>query len=180
MHLLDSIYVYFTLLGYLVGGGGRLPMDLCTTCSCSFSPWIAQIKVIESSFFDIVATHNDHPSYVKHVLGSIMQEAYTVTTFLLAPLRPGSTGSPRSKPPIKQKWLKTKTTDKAKMAEECINCTSPCPTTPHTNPMGWRPENTFLAQNRKKNKRFMIFNTTKRGGSFLDTFDPPPPPTPLS
>ena len=23
-------------------------------------------------FFDIVTTHNDHPSYVKHVLGSFM------------------------------------------------------------------------------------------------------------
>ena len=28
-------------------------------------------EVSGTPFFDIVTTHNDHPSYVKHVLGSI-------------------------------------------------------------------------------------------------------------
>ena len=31
----------------------------------------SKIGVPETYFFDIVATHNDHPSYVKHILGSI-------------------------------------------------------------------------------------------------------------
>ena len=43
-----------------------------------------------------------------------------------------------------------KTTNIAKMAEECINCISARPTPPHTNPMESGPGNTFSAQNRKK------------------------------
>ena len=31
----------------------------------------SQIEVFESCFFDIVTTENDHPRYVKHVLGRI-------------------------------------------------------------------------------------------------------------
>ena len=31
----------------------------------------SKIKVFENSFFDIVITLNDHPRYVKHVLGRI-------------------------------------------------------------------------------------------------------------
>ena len=31
----------------------------------------SKIEVSETCFFNIMATHNDHPSYVKHVLGSI-------------------------------------------------------------------------------------------------------------
>ena len=30
-----------------------------------------KIQVFESSVFDIVTTHNDHPRYVKHLLGRI-------------------------------------------------------------------------------------------------------------
>ena len=71
-HVLDRIYVFFTLFGYQVGGGGGLPRDWCTTCLCSFSPRTAQkSKFFETCFFDIVTTQNDHPSYVKHVLGRI-------------------------------------------------------------------------------------------------------------
>ena len=40
-HVLGRIYVFFTLFGYQVGGGG-LPRYGCTTCLCSFSPWTAQ------------------------------------------------------------------------------------------------------------------------------------------
>ena len=29
------------------------------------------MEVFETCFFDIVTTHNDHPRYVKHVLGHI-------------------------------------------------------------------------------------------------------------
>ena len=31
----------------------------------------SKIEVFETDFFDIVTTQNDHPSYVKHVLGRI-------------------------------------------------------------------------------------------------------------
>ena len=36
-HVLGRIYVFFTLFGYWVGGGG-LPRDGYTTCLCSFHP----------------------------------------------------------------------------------------------------------------------------------------------
>ena len=39
-------------------------MQFFTLCS-------SKIEVSKTYFFDIVATHNDHPTYVKHVLGSI-------------------------------------------------------------------------------------------------------------
>ena len=43
------------------GGGGGLPRDGYTTCSCSFSLCAAQkLKFPKLIFFDIVATQNDH------------------------------------------------------------------------------------------------------------------------
>ena len=62
-----------------------------------------------------------------------------------------------------------KTTNIAKMAEECINCISARPTPPHTNPVELGPGYTFSAQNKKKTKRFMIFDP-KKGGSFFQHF----------
>ena len=41
-HVLGCIYVFLTLFGYQVRGGGGLPRDWYTTCSCSFSSWAAQ------------------------------------------------------------------------------------------------------------------------------------------
>ena len=48
-------------------------MEWYTTCLCSFSPYTAQKSKFPNLlfFFDTVTTHNDQPSYVKHVLGSI-------------------------------------------------------------------------------------------------------------
>ena len=46
-------------------------MEWCTTCSCSFSAYTAQKANFPKLCFDTVTTHNDQPSYVKHVLGSI-------------------------------------------------------------------------------------------------------------
>ena len=40
--ILGRIYVFFTLFGCWVRGGGCLPRDGCTTCLCSFSPRTAQ------------------------------------------------------------------------------------------------------------------------------------------
>ena len=48
-HVLGRIYVFFTLFGYQVGGGG-LPRDGCTTCLCSFSTRTAQ----KSKFLKLV------------------------------------------------------------------------------------------------------------------------------
>ena len=36
-----------------------------------FTPGSSKIEVFETCFFDIVITYNDHPRYVKHVLGCI-------------------------------------------------------------------------------------------------------------
>ena len=36
-----------------------------------FTPGSSKIEVFETYFFDIVTTQNDHPRYVKHVLGRI-------------------------------------------------------------------------------------------------------------
>ena len=36
-----------------------------------FTPGSSKIEVFETSFFDIVTTQNDHPRYVKPVLGRI-------------------------------------------------------------------------------------------------------------
>ena len=50
--------------GLLNGPGHNLPMQFFTLGS-------SKIEVFESCFFDIVTTQNDHPRYVKHVLGRI-------------------------------------------------------------------------------------------------------------
>ena len=56
-HVLGRIYMFFTLFGYQVRGGGGLLGDWYTICLCSFSPWAAQkSKFLETSFFDIVTT----------------------------------------------------------------------------------------------------------------------------
>ena len=36
-----------------------------------FTPDSSKMEVFETYIFDIVTTQNDHPSYVKHVLGRI-------------------------------------------------------------------------------------------------------------
>ena len=36
-----------------------------------FTPDSSKMEVFETCFFDIVTTQNDHPRYVKHVLGRI-------------------------------------------------------------------------------------------------------------
>ena len=46
-HVLGRIYVFFTLFGYQVGGGGGLPRDWYTTCLCSFSTRTARVKNVE-------------------------------------------------------------------------------------------------------------------------------------
>ena len=50
--------------GLVNGPGHNLLMQFFTLGS-------SKIEVFESYFFDIVTTQNDHPRYIKHVLGRI-------------------------------------------------------------------------------------------------------------
>ena len=50
--------------GLVNGPGHNLLMQF-------FTPGSSKIEVFETCFFDIVITQNDHPGYVKHVLGRI-------------------------------------------------------------------------------------------------------------
>ena len=53
-HVLGHIYMFSTLFGYYLLGGGVLPRGWYTTCLCSFS-----IEVFETCFYDVVITKND-------------------------------------------------------------------------------------------------------------------------
>ena len=74
-HVLGRIYVLFTLFGYQIGGGGGgggALKGLVQNLLMQFStPESSQMEVFETCFCDIVITQNDHPRYVKHVLGRI-------------------------------------------------------------------------------------------------------------
>ena len=53
-------------------GGGVSPKGLVHNLLMQrFNLGSSKIEVFETCFFDIVITQNDHPSYVKHVLGRI-------------------------------------------------------------------------------------------------------------
>ena len=67
--ILGSIYVFFTLFGYWVRGGGA-PQGTQPSCAV-FHPSCSEMEVSQPCLFDIVATHNDHARYVRHILGSI-------------------------------------------------------------------------------------------------------------
>ena len=61
----------FTLFGYWVWGGHVSPKGLVHNLLLHFFPWAAEkTKFPKLSIFDIVTTNNDHPSHIKHVLGS--------------------------------------------------------------------------------------------------------------
>ena len=72
-HVLGRIYVFFALFGYQVGGGGGGPPKglVHNLLMQLFTPDSSKMEVFKTSFFDIVTTQNDHPRYVKHVLGRI-------------------------------------------------------------------------------------------------------------
>ena len=54
-HVSGCIYVFFTLFGYL-GGGGGLPRDGYTLLVQFFTPGSSKIEVSETCFLDIVTT----------------------------------------------------------------------------------------------------------------------------
>ena len=65
--------MYFTLFGYYIPGGGGLSLKglVHNLLMRLFTLGCSKIEVFETYFFAIVITQNDHPRYVKHVLGRI-------------------------------------------------------------------------------------------------------------
>ena len=57
-------------LGIRSGGGGGLP-STHNLLMQFFTPDSSKMEVFEACFFDVVTTQNDHPRYLKHVLGRI-------------------------------------------------------------------------------------------------------------
>ena len=71
-HVLGRIYMFFTLLGNWPHGGGGGSQGIGTSLLMQFfTPGSSKIEVFETCFSDVVTTQNDHPRYVKHVLGRI-------------------------------------------------------------------------------------------------------------
>ena len=72
-HVLGRIYVFLTLFGNQVrGGGGGAPKGRVHNLLMQFfTPDSSKMEVFKTSFFDIVTTQYDHPRYVKPVLGRI-------------------------------------------------------------------------------------------------------------
>ena len=63
---------FSSYLGIRSGGGGGSPKGLVHNLLMQFfTVASSKMEVFETCFFDIVTTQNDHPSYVKHVLGRI-------------------------------------------------------------------------------------------------------------
>ena len=92
-HVLGRIYVFFTLFGYQVGGGGSPKGLVHNLLMQFFNPDTSKIEVFETCFFDIVTTQNDHPRYVKHVLGRI----YVFLTLFGNQVRGGGGGAPKGR-----------------------------------------------------------------------------------
>ena len=64
--------MFSALFGYWVGGGGGAPKGMVHNLLMQFFTLdSSKIEVFETYFFDILITQNDHPRYVKHVLGRI-------------------------------------------------------------------------------------------------------------
>ena len=75
-----------------MGGGGGAPKGRVHNLLMQlFNPDSSKIEVFETCFFDIVTTQNDHPRYVKHVLGRI----YVFFTLFGYQVRGGGGGAPR-------------------------------------------------------------------------------------
>ena len=73
-YVLGSIYVFFTLFGYWVWGGkggGSPKGSVHNLLMQLFTLGSSKIVDSETYFSYIATTQNDHPTYVKHVLGSI-------------------------------------------------------------------------------------------------------------
>ena len=57
---------------WVLGPGGGSPKGLIHNLLMQFfNLGSSKIEVFETCFYDIATTYNDHPRYVKHVLGCI-------------------------------------------------------------------------------------------------------------
>ena len=64
--------MFFTLFGYLVGGGGVSPKGWVHILLVQlFTLGSSKFEVLETCFYDTVITQYDHPRDVKHVSGCI-------------------------------------------------------------------------------------------------------------
>ena len=83
-HVKDAKSPFPPTMAYMCAWAGTQPTyAVFTLCS-------SNIEVSETYFFDMVTTHNDHPSYVKHVSGSICVFFYPIWV-----LRGGGGGAPK-------------------------------------------------------------------------------------
>ena len=74
MHDVGSIYICFNpiwVLGGWVGGAVSQEAGMQPACAIFHRGQLKNQSFRNLFFFDIVTTHNEHPSYVKHDLGSI-------------------------------------------------------------------------------------------------------------
>ena len=71
--MFQAVFACFSShLGIRSGGDGGAPKGLVHNLLMQlFNPGGSKIEVFETGFFDIVTTQNDHPRYIKHVLGRI-------------------------------------------------------------------------------------------------------------
>ena len=69
--ILGRIYMFFTLFGYWVGGRGAPKGLVHNLLMRLFILDSSKMEVFKTCFFDILTTHYDHPSYLKHILGRI-------------------------------------------------------------------------------------------------------------
>ena len=79
--------MFFALFGYWArggGGGGRVSPKgwVHNLLMQFFALGSSKIEIFETYFFDAVTTHDDHPSYVKHVLGCIYVFFYGYWVFV--------------------------------------------------------------------------------------------------
>ena len=70
-HILSNVYVFFTLFRHGVRGRGSSPGIGTQRADASFPPRQLENGILGNLFVGIVVNHNDHTSYVKHVLGDV-------------------------------------------------------------------------------------------------------------
>ena len=71
-HVLAPLYVFFTLVGCVGGGGGALKGDGAHNLLMHFSGLgTSKMEISETDFFDALTIQNDQISYVKHVLAPL-------------------------------------------------------------------------------------------------------------
>ena len=63
--------MFFTILGYFVGGGGVAKELVHSLLMQIFTLDSSKIEVFKTCFSDMVTTQCNHPSYLKHILGRI-------------------------------------------------------------------------------------------------------------